>query len=89
LGDLKRFIDDVYEAASQDDLNLGSGSDRKALPFSSRAIRAVFLERHPEHEIEQATFNDDLPHISVKVKPGPKRMTIKYLRAMLAKSNQG
>jgi len=38
---LKRFIDDVYEAANQGDLNLGSGNDRKALPFSTRALRGV------------------------------------------------
>lgn len=89
LRDLKRFIDDVYGAAKRGDLNLESGNDRKALPFSHSALRTVFLERHPEHEIEQTTFNDDVHKISAKVKPGPKRMGSKYLRTMLAKKDLG
>ena len=85
LQDMSRFFDDVYEAANQGDFNLGSGNDRKELPFSRRDLRAVFLGRHPEHEIAQATFNDDLPEISVKVQSGRKFRDIKYLKALLAK----
>lgn len=85
LQDMSRFFDDVYEAANQGDFNLGSGNDRKELPFSRRDLRAVFLGRHPEHEIAQATFNDDLPEISVKVKSGRKFRDIRYLKTLLAK----
>ncbi|MGH8470479.1 MAG: hypothetical protein ACREVY_16380 [Gammaproteobacteria bacterium] len=89
LRDLTRFIDDVYEAANQGDFNLGSGNDRKALPFSRHDLRMVFRGRHREHDVQQATFNDDLHQISVKVKPGRKRNCIKYLRTILDKNNLG
>ena len=42
LGDLKRFIDDVYEAASQSDFNLGSGKGpQPASVFRPQPSRGV------------------------------------------------
>jgi hypothetical protein len=84
LGDLGQFIDDVYAAANRDDFALGTGNDRKPLPFSKGDLFKLFLVRHPGHAVAQATFEDDLKRIKVKVKSGQKRLDIKQLTEMMA-----
>ena len=86
---LKLFIDDVYTALDKDVYALVDNGGRKPLPVSKVNLRTAFIDRHPEHEIRQATFNDDLRQISVKIKPGPNHKSIKYLRNILAKNDQG
>lgn len=86
---LKLFINDVYTALDKDGYALVDNGGRKPLPVSKVNLRTAFIDRHPEHEIRQATFNDDLPQISVKVNPGRKRLTIQGLRTILAKKNRG
>jgi hypothetical protein len=83
LGDLKRFIDDVYEALDKDGYKTGEKGDRTPLPLSPDDLHTLFLVRHPEHKVARSTFDDDLGKLAT-VKSGPKRYEIKGLAEMLA-----
>ncbi|MFH0342357.1 MAG: hypothetical protein ACHBNF_09560 [Chromatiales bacterium] len=84
LGDLTRFIDDVYTALERNGHALGDNNGRKPLPVSVEDLRTLFLVRHPEHTVALDTFTDDLGQISVAVKPGPKRYELSCLAELLA-----
>ena len=81
--DLRRFIDDVCKALEKNGHEIRESDGRKPLPAPADALRRVFLMRHPEHNIAQSTFNDDLGEIAILL-PGPKRYGFKELAEMLS-----
>jgi hypothetical protein len=81
--DLGRFIEDVCKALDKDGHKIRESDGRKRLPVSAGDLHTLFLVRHPEHEVSQSTFDDDLGKI-VTLKPGPKRYEIKELAEILA-----
>lgn len=85
--DEKKFIDDLYEAVNRDVFNLGTGNDRKPLPFSMDELHTLFCALYPEHRVARSTFEDDLAGIAT-VKPGRKCCEIKGVAEMLAKKKQ-
>lgn len=82
--DLRKFIDGVYAVANnKGDFALGSGDDRKPLPFAKDSLRELFFLQHPDHVVKPATFKDDLQQIGVKVQPGPKRFDFNDIKKMM------
>lgn len=86
--DLSRFIKNVYVALDKDGLEIGEDGARNPLPVPVDVLYTLFRVRHPEHEVSQSTFADDLGKIAT-IRPGRKRYDITRLAEMLAGNFSG